>query len=223
MEYERKKSMRLITTLLSFAFLVSCTSSSATDQQGKIKAPFDEWYFTFSTPKALPAQVTLVKLIDVNGYGKVFRTIDQPQGQSVGTWSQHAGKGTSPFNKASAPPQVIQFCWDSIIDKKVYETTLVFSSETKNKMLSSEPSNYSPEDTYYFKYMVIGLAPEGKVRVWLKNNGRPNLEQAGTKITTVSGRDLNMCKGETNFPNGYEYSEGMKEFIKNKKYPYGKW
>ncbi|WP_312972626.1 DUF2931 family protein [Atlantibacter sp.] len=215
--------MRLITTLLSFAFLVSCTSSSATDQQGKIKAPFDEWYFTFSTPKALPAQVTLVKLIDVNGYGKVFRTIDQPQGQSVGTWSQHAGKGTSPFNKASAPPQVIQFCWDSIIDKKVYETTLVFSSETKNKMLSSEPSNYSPEDTYYFKYMVIGLAPEGKVRVWLKNNGRPNLEQAGTKITTVSGRDLNMCKGETNFPNGYEYSEGMKEFIKNKKYPYGKW
>ncbi|MEN4880698.1 DUF2931 family protein [Pantoea agglomerans] len=97
--------MRLITILLSFAFLVSCNSSSATDQQGKIKAPFDEWYFTFSTPKALPAQVTLVKLIDANGYGKVFRTIDQPQGQSVGTWSQHAGKGTSPFNKASSPPR----------------------------------------------------------------------------------------------------------------------
>jgi hypothetical protein len=223
MEYERRKSMRLITTLLPFAFLVGCNSSSATDQQGKIKAPFDEWYFTFSTPKALPAQVTLVKLIDVNGYGKFFRTIDQPQGQSVDTWSQHAGKGTSPFNKASSPPQVIQFCWDSIIDKKIYETTLVFSSETKNKMLTTEPSNYSPEDTYYFQYLVIGLAPEGKVRVWLKNNGRPNLEQTGTEITTVSERDLNMCKGETNFPNGYEYSEGMKEFIKGKKYPYGKW
>lgn len=55
--------MRLITILLSFAFLVSCNISSANDQQGKIKAPFDEWYFTFSTPKALPAQVTLVKLI----------------------------------------------------------------------------------------------------------------------------------------------------------------
>ncbi|HHA1914433.1 TPA: DUF2931 family protein [Enterobacter asburiae] len=215
--------MRIITTLLSFTFLVSCNSSSANDQQGKVKAPFDEWYFTFSTPKALPAQVTLVKLIDVNGYGKVFRTIDQPQGQSVGTWSQHAGKGTSPFNKASSPPQVIQFCWDSIIDKKVYETTLVFSSETKNKMLTTEPSNYSPEETYYFQYMVIGLAPEGKVRVWLKNNGRPNLEQKGTEITTVSGMDLDMCKNITGHPNGFTYYGHTPEFIKGKKYPYGTW
>lgn len=215
--------MRLITALLSFVFLVGCNSSSATDQQGKIKAPFDEWYFTFSTPKALPAQVTLVKLIDVNGYGKVFRTIDQPQGQSVGTWGQHAGKGTSPFNKASSPPQVIQFCWDSIIDKKVYETTLVFSSETKDKMLSTEPSNYSPEETYYFQYMVIGLAPEGKVRVWLKNNGRPNLEQTGTEITTVSGKELDMCKGVTESDFSYGYDDDTIDFIKNKKYPYGTW
>ncbi|MFP2421414.1 hypothetical protein ACLEXA_07670 [Pseudescherichia vulneris] len=36
--------MRLITTLLPFAFLVGCNSSLATDQQAKIKAPFDEWY-----------------------------------------------------------------------------------------------------------------------------------------------------------------------------------
>ena len=215
--------MRIITILLSFAFLVSCNSSSANDQQGKVKASFDEWYFTFSTPKALPAQVTLVKLIDVNGYGKVFRTIDQPQGQSVGTWSQHAGKGTSPFNKASSPPQVIQFCWDSIIEKKVYETTLVFSSETKNKMLTTEPSNYSPEDTYYFQYMVIGLAPEGKVRVWLKNNGRPNLEQTGTEITTVSGKELDMCKGVTKSDFSYGYDDDTIDFIKNKKFPYGTW
>ena len=215
--------MRLITILLSFVFFVSCNSSLATDQQGKIKAPFDEWYFTFSTPKALPAQVTLVKLIDVNGYGKVFRTIDQPQGQSVGTGSQHAGKGTSPFNKASSPPQVMQFCWDSIIDKKVYETTLVFSSETKNKMLTTEPSNYSPEDTYYFQYLVIGLAPEGKVRVWLKNNGRSNLEQTGTEITTVSGKELDMCKGVTKSDFSYGYDDDTIDFIKNKKYPYGTW
>ena len=141
----------------------------------------------------------------------------------MGTWSQHAGKGTSPFNKASSPPQVIQFCWDSIIDKKVYETTLVFSSGTKNKMLTTEPSNYSPEDTYYFQYMVIGLAPEGKVRVWLKNNGRPNIEQTGTEITTVSGKELDMCKGVTKSDFSYGYDDDTIDFIKSKKYPYGTW
>lgn len=76
--------MRLIVKAISLLFLVGCNSSSATNTKGDIHAPFDEWYFTFSTPRPLPAKVTLVKLIDVNRYGKVFQTIDQPQGQSIG-------------------------------------------------------------------------------------------------------------------------------------------
>ncbi|MCS3425356.1 hypothetical protein M2403_003986 [Rahnella sp. BIGb0603] len=220
--------MKIITGLLSLLLLLlllllADCSSHAQTQKGNFKAPWDEWYFTFSTPKALPAQVTLVKLLDTDGYGYVFQTIDQPQGDSVGKWDSHNGLGFSPFNKAKAPPQMIKFCWDSIIDKKIYETTLFFSPDTQNKMSSSEPDWYNAKETYYFRYMVIGLAPEGKVRVWLKNNGNPDLLQSSTKITTVSGKDLDMCKGETNFPDGYEYSEGIKSFIKDKKYPYGSW
>ncbi|EGT4356465.1 DUF2931 family protein [Cronobacter sakazakii] len=215
--------MKLSITLLSALLLTACNSVSSADEQGEIKAPFDEWYFTFTTPRALPAQVTLVKMLDINGYARVFRTIDQPQGSSVGSWDQYAGMGPYPFNKAPSPPTIMIFCWDSIIDKKVYETTLLFAPETWQKMLSTEKSNYSPKEIYYFQYMVIGLAPEGKVRVWLNNNGHPNLEQTKTEIKTLSGKDLNMCKGQTNFPNGYEYSDGMKKFISDKIYPYGNW
>ena len=56
-------------------------------------------------------------------------------------------------------------------------------------MLTTEPSNSNLKDTYYFQYMVIGLVPEGKVRVWWKDNGRKNSEQNHTKITTVSGKN----------------------------------
>ncbi|EOI5742318.1 DUF2931 family protein, partial [Cronobacter turicensis] len=192
-------------------------------EQGEVKAPFDEWYFTFTTPRALPAQVTLVKMLDINGYAKIFRTIDQPQGDSVGSWSDHAGQGKSPFNQAVSPPSMMIFCWDSIIDRKVYETSLIFSPETWQKMLRTEKSNYSPKETYYFQYMVIGLAPEGKVRVWLKNNGRPNLEQTKTEIKTRSGKDLNMCKGVTGSDFSKGYSNTTTKFIKDKTYPYGSW
>ncbi|WP_421595350.1 DUF2931 family protein [Rahnella sp. PD4] len=215
--------MKTITGLLSLLLLAGCNGSKAHEQQRSIKAPWDEWYFTFSTPKALPAQVTLVKLLDTDGYGYVFRTIDQPQGKSVGTWSQYIGKGYSPFNKAKSPPQIIKFCWDSIIDKKVYETTLFFSQDTQHKMVSSEPDWANPKETYYFRYMVIGLAPEGKVRVWLQNNGNPNLLLASTQITTVSGNKLVMCKNVTKHPDGYVYYGETPEFIKDKKYPYGSW
>ncbi|EOC0866184.1 DUF2931 family protein, partial [Cronobacter muytjensii] len=203
--------MKLAAILILSSFsLAGCIKPA---NQSEIRAPFDEWYFSFSTPKALPAQVTLVKIIDVNGYGMVFRTIDQPQGQSVGGWDQYAGQGPSPFNKTESPPRAMLFCWDSIIDKKVYETTLIFHDETWQKMLTTEVSTYSPKETYFFQYMVIGLAPEGKVRVWLENNGRPNLEQTKTKIITVSGKELDMCKNitESDFSKGY--SNTTKEFI----------
>jgi len=215
--------MKTITILLSLLLLAGCNSSKAQEKHSSIKAPWDEWYFTFSTPKALPAQVTLVKLLDTEGYGYVFQTIDQPQGKSVGTWSQYIGKGYSPFNKAKSPPKMIKFCWDSIIDKKVYETTLFFSRDTQHKMMSSEPDWSNPKETYYFRYMVIGLAPEGKVRVWLQNNGNPNFLLTSTQITTVSGKDLDMCAGVTNSDFSYGYDDDIKEFIKDKKYPYGSW
>jgi hypothetical protein len=75
----------------------------------------------------------------------------------------------------------------------------------------------------YRQTMLIGLAPEGKVRVWLRQYGHSDIPLNDTRITTVSGEELDMCKGVTNFPNGYEYSEGIKKFINGKKYPYGAW
>jgi len=215
--------MKLSITLLSTLLLTACNSVSSANEQGEIKAPFDEWYFTFTTPRALPAQVTLVKMLDINGYAKVFRTIDQPQGDSVGSWDQYVGLGPSPFNQAVSPPSMMIFCWDSIIDRKVYETSLIFAPDTWQKMLSTEKSNYSPKETYYFQYLVIGLAPEGKVRVWLKNNGRPNLEQTKTEIKTLSGKDLDMCKGVTGSDFSKGYSNTTTKFIKDKTYPYGSW
>ena len=215
--------MKKLTGLLTLLLLLAGCADSSAQQRGSIKAPWDKWYFTFTTPKALPAEVTLVKVLDTDGYGYLFRTIDQPQGGSEGTWSPYAGIGFSQFNQADAPPQLIQFCWDSIIDKKVYETTLFFAEDTWKKMISSEPEWNNPKEPYYFRYLVIGLAPEGKVRVWLKSNGDPNIEQKSTKVKTVSGNELNMCKGITSFPNGYGYTKTTQEFIKDKKYPYGNW
>jgi hypothetical protein len=213
--------MKKVTLLLLLLLLSSCTGSNA--QHGSIKAPWDEWYFTFTTPKALPAEVTLVKVLDTDGYGYGFRTIDQPQGSSVGIWNERKSRGIPNFNKADAPPQLIQFCWDSIIDKKVYETTLFFAPDTWQLMITPYPDVLNPKEKYYRRAMIIGLAPQGVVRVWLQEYGRSDIPLTSTKIKTVSGSELDMCKGITSFPNGYGYTKSTQEFIKDKKYPYGNW
>ncbi|WKZ90748.1 DUF2931 family protein [Chimaeribacter arupi] len=215
--------MKKLAGLLSLLLLSSCTGNHA-QQHGSIKAPWDEWYFTFTTPKALPAKVTLVKVLDTDGYGYGFRTIDQPQGSSVGIWNERKSRGIPNFNKADAPPQLIQFCWDSIIDKKVYETTLFFAPDTWELMITPYPDVLNPKEKDYRRTMIIGLAPQGVVRVWLEEYGRSDIPLTSTKIKTVSGDELNMCKGVTgsNFSRG-DYSETTKKFIKDKKYPYGNW
>ncbi|EFD5002311.1 DUF2931 family protein [Escherichia coli] len=215
--------MKSIARIISVLFFCGSVSACISEQSKGLKVPWDKWYFAFTTPKALPAQVTLLKLLDVDGYASTYRTIDQPQGISVGKWSERNSAGNTQFNKADRLPQIMIFCWDSIIDKKIYQSTLFFTPDTWNKMISPYPDVLESAKKAYRQTMLIGLAPEGKVRVWLGQYGHSDIPLDDTKITTVSGKDLDMCKDETNFPDGYEYSEGMKKFIMDKKYPYGIW
>ncbi|HHP1350975.1 TPA: DUF2931 family protein, partial [Klebsiella michiganensis] len=85
------------------------------------------------------------------------------------------------------------------------------------------PDVLEPEKAAYRQTMLIGLAPEGKVRVWLRQYGHSDILLNDTKITTVSGKDLDMCKGVTKSDFNYGYDEDILMFIKNKKYPYGSW
>ena len=198
-------------------------------------APYDEWYFDFVYPKALPAVVTYAELLDTDGVLYRFRTLDgtKPSNSSIGKWGDKLGFGLTAFNKAKNPPQFIHFCWDSIIDKKVYETRITFSGKVWKMMLTpyfapfdeiqTAYHNGAKGEQRYHRFMVIGLAPEGKIRAWLQNSRKPNIELTDILVETVSGDKLDKCKNITDFSRGYKYSKGTEDFIKDKKYPYGEW
>jgi hypothetical protein len=214
-----KNIIRLISAFLILIFTAACAS----DQSDNLKTPWDRWYFAFTTPKSLPAQVTLLKLLDIDGYASTYRTIDQPRGISTGRWSEKNSAGNTQFNQAERLPQIMMFCWDSIIDKKTYQSTLFFTQDTWEKMISPYPDVLKPEKNAYRQTMLIGLAPEGKVRVWLRQYGHSDIPLIETEIITVSGKELDMCKGVTGHPDGYVYYGDTPDFIKDKKYPYGIW
>jgi len=210
---------RLISVCLILIFTISCASN----KPDSYKTPWERWYFAFTTPKSLPAQVTLLKLLDIEGYASTYRTIDQPRGISTGHWSERNSAGNTQFNQAERLPQIMIFCWDSIIDKKIYQSTLFFTQDTWKKMISPYPDVLEPGKNAYRQTMLIGLAPEGKVRVWLRQYGHSDIPLIDTEIITVSGKELDMCKGVTGHPDGYVYYGDTPDFIKDKKYPYGAW
>ena len=230
-----KKCLLSVVALFISGFTLAANNTEKSTELSSLVAPYDEWYFDFVYPKALPAVVTYAELLDTDGVFYRFRTLDgtKPSKSSIGKWGDKLGFGLTAFNKAKNPPQFIHFCWDSVIDKKVYETRITFSSDVWKLMLTPYFNPYNEaESAYhngakgeqrYHQFMVIGLAPEGKVRVWLQNSRKPNIELTDILVETVSGNKLEMCKNITSHPDGYIYYVETPEFIKGKKYPYGKW
>jgi hypothetical protein len=208
--------------------LSGCHSAGSITPEQTGEMPYGMWGFAFFTPKALPARVTYVGIIDDKKILYSFRNLDNVQRDeaSIGHWDNRYMRFAQ-FNKARHPPVAILFCWDSIIDKKTYETRIIFPESMREKMNVSTGLDRLGEKAWY-STILFGLAPEGKVRVWLQNSGGgDNLPVEPKKITTLSGDKLDGCRGISRIEMSYKipdgYDQSTKDFIKGKTYPYGEW
>ncbi|WP_196063004.1 MULTISPECIES: DUF2931 family protein [unclassified Serratia (in: enterobacteria)] len=213
--------------LLPVLVLTACHSHSAGKPEASVQNDVPtEWKFNFFTPEALPAVVTFVAILDAGGTDYRFNTLDSTKALYgvVSEWNDRARTLNGHWNHVKQPPRHILFCWDSVIDKRVYETRLTLSDAVVEKM--RKPSVYKDYqgNIGYYDNIQIGLAPGGKVAVWLRGIGsQPNYRVTPSVLKTVSGDKLELCKGITRFSNGYEYGENTEGFIKGKTYPYGNW
>ncbi|MBF4178645.1 DUF2931 family protein [Lelliottia nimipressuralis] len=218
------KSGKRIFILLLLA-VAGCRSAGAITPEETGEMPYGLWEFAFFTPKALPALVTYVGIIDDKNIIYSFRTLDSTQDSwvTVGTWSNKVRRHAQ-FNKARHPPVAMLFCWDSTIDKKTYETRIIFPEALRSRMSVSTGVDRYGEKAWY-DTLLFGLAPGGKVKVWLQNTvgGNGTIPVEPKKITTLTGEKLDGCKGITKHSKGYRYSKTTQEFIKDKTYPYGNW
>ncbi|CCP04324.1 putative lipoprotein [Erwinia amylovora Ea644] len=107
----------------------------------------------------------------------------------------------------------------------MYETHLTIPQPILEKMLRPSINKDYQGKTAYYNRVQIGLAPEGKVAVWLSgvSRGEPNYRVTPSVLYTLSGDKLSICKGITRISTGYEFGENTKDFIKGKVYPYGNW
>ncbi|MCW1828272.1 DUF2931 family protein [Enterobacter asburiae] len=193
---------------------------------GNWTLPYDEWTFTFITPRKLPSMVNHARVIDTDGYLYTFNTLDPTSWDpaSVDKWPENAHGFYANFNKVKKPPQYIVFCWESYIDQQTYETSAVFGPDTWLRMKTPADHIWSNGDPVWYDNMTFGLSPGGKVKVWLPDvAGRPSLPVKPLKLMTRSGKDLTLCKDYV-VPGGtFNVIQSTQDFIKGKTYPYGNW
>ncbi|MEW6485214.1 MAG: DUF2931 family protein [Pseudomonadota bacterium] len=210
--------------LLMTVMVSGCHSGESQTPEQAREMPYGLVDFAFFTPRALPAVVTRALIIDNEKLVSTFRTLDSTQENpaSVGSWSSKVSRHAQ-FNQIRHPPAQMMFCWDSIIDKKTYETSIIFSPSLREAMSVPTGKDLSG-NTAWYNTLLFGLAPEGKVRIWLQNSAPiANLPVEPLTLTTVSGDQLYGCKGITQSNFSYGYDQDIKDFIKGKTYPYGNW
>jgi len=216
--------MKLKIALALVLLMGGCHASEPQTPEETGTMPYGKWEFAFFTPRALNAVVTYAAIIDSGNVVSRFRMLDGTPGDpdTVETWNNHV-RMHAEFNKARHPPVSMVFCWDSIIDKKTYETQIIFKPSLREIMLSPTGKDRRGETAWY-KTMLFGLAPEGKVKIWLQDSaGGKNVPLEAKRMVTLSGDKLDICKGITTHSQGYGYTKTTQEFIKDKSYPYGTW
>ncbi|EZI33045.1 hypothetical protein BW31_02499 [Pantoea agglomerans] len=120
--------------LLMLVMVSGCRAGEAQTPEDTGEMPYGEVGFAFFTPKALPAVVTKALIIDNEKVVSTYRTLDSTPGDPDTTqiWNNRV-RMHAQFNKARHPPALMLFCWDSVIDKKTYETRITFSSALRKK------------------------------------------------------------------------------------------
>ncbi|WOI98301.1 DUF2931 family protein [Citrobacter koseri] len=190
--------------------------------------PYGKGSFSFITPWQLPAYVTQARVIDTDGYLYTFYTLDSTSRDpvSIDKWGDILYGGSVNFNKINKPPQFIVFCWDSLIDRRTYETRVIFSPAMWQRMKTPADHTRRSGEPMWYRNILFGLAPGGKVRIWFPDVGDyPAIPVTPRKIHTLSGNELTICKEGANsgFLREYRYSSDTEAFIKGKTYPYGEW
>ncbi|WP_338804638.1 DUF2931 family protein [Xenorhabdus griffiniae] len=190
--------------------------------------PYENWRFQFITPEYFPVSISFVQFQDEDNYivQKFMPDGANSDYRSVTTWNKKLGGGSSGINNyGEALPRSLTVCWDSVIDKKSYQTTFDFTPDVRQLMREPYIGRRVKGYIFYRDTIFVGLAPGGAARAWLrgydKNNGDNILIATGE---SVFGEKMTVCQGKTKVLNGYsEYPKYIKDFIKGKKYPYGEW
>ncbi len=142
LQHGREKGMELkaLFPLLMLVMVSGCRAGEAQTPEDTGEMPYGKVGFAFFTPQALPAVVTKALIIDNEKVVSTYRTLDSTQEnpESVGRWSSRVSRHAQ-FNKVRHPPAQMLLCWDSVIDKKTYETRITF------------PDGYDPDIKDFIK------------------------------------------------------------------------
>jgi hypothetical protein len=227
----RKRSSLLKTGFaLLFVLLGGCVSYESRS------LPYDAWSLDFFAPDYMEVWIETADVVDINehvfrGAGSGIPATGYPRGLSKGIpalfkgdakgWFKHpAGKGR--YVTGANLPRLVYVRWQSMAEPQTYEAYIEITESVRQLMRKREDVFCAFDGkviTDYRQLLVVGLAPGGIAKVWVKG---PCL--SATEVTRVQGTiSPKGPYGGTSNGKHRPLSEEAKAYIDKFGIPYGSW
>lgn len=228
--FEKYCSYRFFCTLSLALFLSGCTSAAGRS------LPYDAWTVQLFSPDYMDVVIESTAAVDIDS--RLFSNVGSsvaaqryPNAFSKGTpgefkgnpagWPEEPGGKGRPTSGANLPER-IYVRWQSLVEPQTYEVVIRIPESTRELMLEREEIFCAFDGkviTQFRKWLVVGLAPGGIAKVWVRGPCLPAIE-----VTRVKG--IVHSKGPNSGLGDGKYSDLQKEskaYIEKFGIPYGSW
>lgn len=227
----RKRSYMLKTGFaLLFALLGGCASVESRS------LPYDAWSLDFFSPDYMEVWIETASVVDINERvflraGSGIPAMGYPRAMSKGIPSELRGKpagwrenpgGKGRYVTGADLPRLVYVRWQSMAEPQTYEAYIEITESVRQLMRKREDVFCAFDGkviTDYRQLLVVGLAPGGIAKVWVKG---PCL--SATEVTRVQGTISSKGPyGGTSNGKHRPLSEESKAYIEKFGIPYGSW
>lgn len=185
-----KSLMTVMVAVLSCFSLTACKSNDVAETYS--------WSGTVSAPQEYPMEVYRGAII-AEGFTYGFDAIWGTQNTG---WGNHGGTMTTAIEKKRVPYQ-LEFTWYSLVERTFYTGNWALDKDQIKRLLDEGfiDQDTRKKDTY--STFVVGLAPQGRVVLWLSGAG--NQKEVGVfqaQATTMT-KESAYSNAQYMFKDGY--------------------
>lgn len=198
--------------------------------------PYDAWSLDFFSPDYMEVWIETASVVDINERvflraGSGIPAMGYPRAMSKGIPSEFRGKpagwrenpgGKGRYVTGADLPRLVYVRWQSMAEPQTYEAYIDITESVRQLMRKREDVFCAFDGkviTDYRQLLVVGLAPGGIAKVWVKG---PCL--SATEVTRVQGTiSPKGPYGGTSNGRHRPLSEESKAYIDKFGIPYGSW
>ncbi|WP_019465905.1 DUF2931 family protein [Dyella japonica] len=201
--------------------LMGCAQAQSRQGNG---LPYDSWYLGFQAPAKMEVWLETADIEDAQK--RIFRGamsgtvalayLADPKG-----WGDHIPIGKGRYIENLGLPQRIYVRWQSLVKPQTYRAIIAIPEDARRLMLTKPPEGGQGPGVDYPRYLSIGLAPGGWIKVWVMGVSTKPVEVLCTRAQIEP-------KGPGLIHDSYAYSFDVlepqtREYIQTHPIPYDSW